>query len=230
MNQIPAGESWAGLNREVAPHLLGVQHSPDCVNVCAFDGLQGLLGPRKGRTRATGVTNRVTGIVPYDVAGGGGEDFSIIVAQDDGTIQVVAWPQDPPAWPPGGGGVTSLGFYTEVALAGATGSPAVDNEAGTLNVDVNGATKAIVTPCSAEFIFEGAIYVYLEFDNVMGLTPAMTVVVEPGGCCGGLTVTCQSVPVDCTGKLKLTGVKCEAEEMGETSVLDGTIQIMGVKV
>jgi hypothetical protein len=189
---------------------------------------RGRIGPRLGKQKmaTTGYAAGVVSLFGAELAGVG---RALFIGRDDGSVTVEN------AFYTGSGSWISVasgakGFYTTATMTTlpiTSGSPA--DKTVVTDVSVNGATTAIASPASALFVVEGALYTYLQFDNGLWQL-AHTCVVEPGGCCGGVTVTNTPSPIDCTGKIKLTGVRCVAEELGETSELSGDVVVMGVKV
>jgi hypothetical protein len=96
----PLAGQWRGVNRRVAPHLLGVGESPEAVNCGHRQGRIGILGPRLGRTKAntSPFAGTVVGLIPFELPG----DNRLLVGSDDGGAVTVI--DEPGLFPYAGGG------------------------------------------------------------------------------------------------------------------------------
>jgi hypothetical protein len=119
------------------------------------------------------------------------------------------------------------GFYVEWNGPVAASGPSPKTDIKVCNVPVNGATSAVATCPSGKVRFFGTFETYLQFDGGPAWQLANILILTWNGCFASLNVTEVSTPVDCTGKLNLTGIKCIVTEAGQNVTLSGLIHVVG---
>jgi hypothetical protein len=77
---VPYGTQWGGLNRKVDPVDISPEQGQDADNCFFFEDKVGLLGPRRGKTKAGVEAYTILGICPYHPTNGDGGQ---IVASGD---------------------------------------------------------------------------------------------------------------------------------------------------
>jgi hypothetical protein len=239
MPKIPvqAGTQWGGLNKRTDPVELSPEQSPDCANVFFYDQTLGLLGPRLGKAYAGASQYTIWGVHPYNISG----QIGSLVAYGDSTntsIDLISLYSV--TYPHGGWGDAAKDGPVVVAPASLTrgfyarwtdpssvaGSPCEDSQAFT--APVNGALWAIATlPSCFGVISEVTVKTFLKFD-LDDYVVANTGIIALCGCCGGMSLTINPTPVNCTGKTNLTGIKCTAVEAGNLALeLSGEVYAQG---
>lgn len=61
--EAPLATAWQGINRLLAPHLLGETESPDTTDAAQYGNQLGILGPRGGRKRVANRTYNLQGVL-----------------------------------------------------------------------------------------------------------------------------------------------------------------------
>ena len=82
----PAGSQWKGLQKHLDPADIPEDASPDCENAYFWEGIVGLLAPRRGKTQAGYANQTITGVYPYHVNGLDG----ILLATADGGVEFLS--------------------------------------------------------------------------------------------------------------------------------------------
>jgi hypothetical protein len=120
------------------------------------------------------------------------------------------------------------GFYVSATpIAGSAASPQED-PIEPLTVDVNGALWAIATAASTTLPITATgcmIDTYLKFDNGAYTLACRTIF---SGSTLHTSITETPTPVNCTGKLLLTGIKCIVTSVGNNVTVAGDVRVMGV--
>ena len=236
---LPAGTQWAGLNKRVDPVEITPEQSPDCANVFFYDQTLGLLGPRLGKAYAGATNYNIWGVIPYNISGQIG---SLVAYGDSTSTEINLLNLYSVTTPHAGWGDISLsapdpaipativrGFYVSATpIAGSFLSPQQDII--TCSVDVNGALWAIATAASTTVAryptSDCQLDTYLEFDSTNVYTLACRTIFRSVTVNGSITET--PTPVNCTGKLLLTGIKCIVTSVGNNVTVSGDVRVMGV--
>lgn len=79
MQEFSLSEKFSGLNRQLAPHLLGPNESPDTVDAGPHLDVIGELGPRPGRRKVYNRSSLINGVINMKVPG---ENFRIVCTND----------------------------------------------------------------------------------------------------------------------------------------------------
>lgn len=79
MQEFSLSEKFSGLNRQLAPHLLGPNESPDTVDAGPHLDVIGELGPRTGRRKVYNRSAVINGVINMKVPG---ENFRIVCTAD----------------------------------------------------------------------------------------------------------------------------------------------------
>jgi len=79
MQEFSLSEKFSGLNRQLAPHLLGPNESPDTVDAGPHLDVIGELGPRTGRRKVYNRSSIINGVINMKVPG---ENFRIVCTSD----------------------------------------------------------------------------------------------------------------------------------------------------
>jgi len=86
-------QSFAGINRAVSPVLLPESESPLATNCAASGGKHKLLGARKGRKAVYLDSNRILGVIPFNLPT---QRYRVIGTTDGSwTATTVTWPSAP---------------------------------------------------------------------------------------------------------------------------------------
>lgn len=82
-------QGWNGVNRAVSVADLPEGESPSCQDCAPAERVHGLLGPRRGRSRAYAGTFKLWGVFPFSAPAG---RQRITIEDDDWTAEPVVWP------------------------------------------------------------------------------------------------------------------------------------------
>ena len=235
---LPAGTQWAGLNKRVDPVEITPEQSPDCANVFFYDQTLGLLGPRLGKAYAGATNYNIWGVIPYNISGQIG---SLVAYGDSTSTEINLLNLYSVTTPHAGWGDISLsapdpaipativrGFYVSATpIVGSFLSPQEDPII--CSVDVNGALWAIATAASTTVsaypISSCRIDTYLKFDADDYVLACRTIL---SSATVNVSITETPTPVNCTGKLLLTGIKCIVTSPGNKVTVSGDVRVMGV--
>lgn len=88
---VEVANKFRGLNRLLAPHILGPDQSPDCADCAAYKGRGGALGPRAGRKLLANFAGKVMGVIPFNI----NWRQSVLVATYGGVITPGNYPSGP---------------------------------------------------------------------------------------------------------------------------------------
>jgi hypothetical protein len=226
---VPLANVWKGINKRLAPHLISEQESPDSVNTDFKAGQVGILSGRKGAAKLsdTAYAAPILGILPARFPGIDPPD-RILVVGNDGTVTDDPAPfTDGTAW---GGPTVNTGFVVKwEAPFGPSdvGSPASDLIG--CNILLNGAKTVLANlPSCSKVNSIVTLQTWVQFDD--GFYELVNSgVLSTAGCCASThAITVSPTPVDCSGKIKLTGIQCFAIEVGNAAlILSGEIYVLG---
>jgi len=90
MSNVILSQAFKGVNRVDSAHALSESESPDAVNCGNHQGVAGVIGPRLGRKHVTLHSNRILGVIPFNLPN---QRFRIIAGNDGQWIaNAVTWP------------------------------------------------------------------------------------------------------------------------------------------
>jgi hypothetical protein len=180
--------------------------------------------PTKGDGRCSLDVNKTINLAGLSVS-----ELSFICATaETATIQIAAVPQGEAILEEVAAAAGASGFYVSASPAA---GPALSPQEDIIPcaVDVNGALWAIATGASATVspwpVSLYQIDTFLQFDGGAWEQAFRTIVIDHTLFA---SVTETPTPVNCSGKLLLTGIKCIVIATGKSVTLSGDVRVMGI--
>lgn len=180
--------------------------------------------PTKGDGRCSLDVNKSISLAGLSIS-----ELSFICATaETATVQIAAVPQGEAVLEDVAAAAGASGFYVSATpIVGYALSPQQDII--TCSVDVNGALWAIATAASTTVsaypISSCRIDTYLKFDADDYVLACRTIL---SSATVNVSITETPTPVNCTGKLLLTGIKCIVTSVGNNVTVSGDVRVMGV--
>jgi len=180
--------------------------------------------PTKGDGRCSLDVNKSISLAGLSIS-----ELSFICATaETATVQIAAVPQGEAVLEDVAAAAGASGFYVSATpIVGYALSPQQDII--TCSVDVNGALWAIATAASTTVfnypISDCQLDTYLKFDADDYVLACRTIF---RSFTLNVSITETPTPVNCTGKLLLTGIKCIVTSVGNNVTVSGDVRVMGV--
>ena len=185
--------------------------------------------PTKGDGRCSLDVNKSISLAGLSIS-----ELSFICATaETATVQIAAVPQGEAVLEDVAAAAGAGGFFVSTNIGPAFG-PSPTEYIKPCAVDVNGALWAIATLASSVLYPNGilsyALRTYLQFDGGAWQS-AGSMLISTESIQSNITFV--PIPVDCSGKLQLTGIKCVATHLGKTISFIGhpslgSVLVMGI--
>ena len=181
--------------------------------------------PTKGDGRCSLDVNKSISLAGLSIS-----ELSFICATaETATVQIAAVPQGEAVLEDVAAAAGASGFYVSATPSASLGSSPQEWISPPLTVDVNGALWAIATAASTTVsaypISSCRIDTYLKFDADDYVLACRTIL---SSATVNVSITETPTPVNCTGKLLLTGIKCIVTSVGNHVAVSGDVRVMGV--